>query len=97
MERKARALRNHIASAAGGKILLEVSDEEKEELMDIWIEADAFSRVASVVIDYAAESESKSIKALLPTFARDVYEMSFSRQKDISAKCLEKVIRRRLR
>ena len=97
MERKARALRNHLASAASGRILLEVSDKEREELVDIWIEADAFSRVTSMVIDYAEESESKTIKALLPTFARDVYEMSFYRQKEISAQCLEKVIERRAR
>ena len=95
IQKKAKALRDFVASAAKGVVDIDIPLDDREALYYIWIDADACARVADMVIGYASESEAKTIKALLPTFARDVHDISFSKQRAISSQCLGMVVTER--
>ena len=92
LERMARSLRNAVREAMGEDFPAALSQPENYQLKQIWVSADAFSKISSAILLYAQSNEIRTIRNVLGTYETDVYYLSYSRQEKISLSAVEKLV-----
>ena len=91
-----RNLRNSISYMTKNRDYLDsLSEEEKDRLLEIWIDSDVMTRVAFLVLEFCEENCDNTIDDISPTFLDDTYEMGYMFQERKVKKALTEIFWKR--
>ena len=89
----ARSLRNSLAEYSKTEKMREGRPEEREELLELWVLADAMTRCSYLILEFIEIYEERSIRQMLEEGRREIYDMKYAVQEKICRKALEEVMK----
>ena len=86
---KARAISYTLADWAKNGCPEKISDSDKKELKEMWVQAETTERVAEMVLEYHRDSERRTIKNLTDNYLFDTRDMDYRLQEKKVRTCLD--------
>ena len=87
---RSKAIRNVLYGWAENGYPGTVSESDKEELKEMWVQAETTGRVAEMVLEYHRNSGRRSMKDLIDAYLYDTQDMDYRLQEKNARSCLEK-------
>ncbi len=87
---KSRALRNTMFGWAQEGLSEDLSAADKEDMREMWVQAETTERVAEQVLEYHRDSERRTMKELIASYLYDTQDMDYRLQEKSVRSCLEK-------